>query len=106
MTFREALEIVDKAKRAVHLPEADTRLVKLSKERIGVQYHNTYIVRIQKDGNYVLAASKRDEATLFRLNFYSPAKIIIGSNSEWFMQDGLRFTDYIVIDSDGKPIRS
>lgn len=77
-----------KAKKLCH----NTRLVQLDADTWGVQFHNTIVIRIHRDGSYTLnSGGYRTVTTKKRLNLYGPVRVSQRA-FEWFAGD-VPFTD-------------
>lgn len=110
LTFASALKLFEAREgrsKSARL-EFNLRLVRLAPDLFGVQFHNTYVVRIWENGHYSLNSSgRRTEAVMKVINHYSPAKLRLPSQSskrrtEWEYPNGNPYADFDIIDSEGK----
>lgn len=80
-----------------------THLIRLSNNEIGVRYHETDVVKIRKDGSYVLdSGSWFTKCTKQRIEEFSPARIV-SVDGVWTIGDSL-FEDGIRVSRKGCPI--
>ena len=77
------------------------RLVELSSDTYGLQYHNTYVVRISQSGVYVLNPVRRDEETLKVLNSYTPVELELVGGQFYYKQTKQLCANLDTIDSLG-----
>lgn len=105
MTYLDALGLFSRArdKTAGKLLRRNTRLVR-TVDGFGVKLHNTIVVEILPNGNYVLNTGGWETVTTkARINYYSPATVF-QRKFKWFISNNLPFYDSITVDSDGKVV--
>jgi hypothetical protein len=103
LTFEEAEAMFEDSQglRSILLRE-DTRLVRLDEDRFGIQFKNTYVVRICQNGCYVLNSSRRmNEDVAKVIADYTPVEVKI-IDCEWkYAHNFVKFNDLDVVDSVG-----
>jgi len=68
----------------------------------GVILHRTCVVQIRPDGTYKLNSGGWETVTTKdKINTYSPARIWT-NRGQWFIEDGRRFFDGIVVNQQGE----
>jgi hypothetical protein len=86
LTFDEAEEMFTEAAegtRSIPLG-VDLRLVQLASDRYGVQFKNTYIIRICANGYYILNTAGRINEELAKIiSCYTPVRLV-QNGSSWF----------------------
>jgi len=72
---------------------------------IAIKFHDTDIVVIQPDGNYLLRIDGfQTVTTKARINEFTPARIT-QRGGLWFMKDGTSFKEGVIIDEKGAAIK-
>jgi hypothetical protein len=80
----------------------NTTLERIDKDTFGVKLHNTYVVKIHRDGTYtVTAGGWRTATTKDRINYYSPLSVYQRA-FEWFVGEKVVFFDGIKADAAGR----
>jgi len=108
LTFEQALELyrtrTDRRRSVLLAPH--TRLVPLAEDRFGVQYYNTYVIRILKNGLYVInVASRLCEEVVDVVATYSPLKLV-RKGGGWVNQHGQDFHNSSVVNAKGELVDS
>lgn len=102
-TFDEAKSIVDKARGGKKKLGNNTYLEKTD-DGYGIRLHQTYVVEILPDDQYRLDSGGWETVTTKdRINDYSPASIS-QKKGNWYLNDGTKYRDGIVVDSKGKEV--
>lgn len=83
-SFEEAQDFFEGIKAKSVLLEPDVRLVPLASDRFGIQYKNTYLIRICSNGCFIFNSSSRMNEEVARIiSAYSPVRLI-KHGVEWF----------------------
>lgn len=107
---RKMFEVREGRSKSVRL-EFNLRLVRLAPDLFGIQFHNSYLIRLWRDDTYTLnTAGHRTESARAVINAYSPAGLRLPNLSsrrrtEWKYSDGSDYADFDQIDSSGKLVR-
>jgi hypothetical protein len=84
--------------------ENNTYLERIDAETIGVRLHETFVVRINRDGTYSLhTGGWMTVTTKDRINAYGPVGVS-QHKGDWFLGDGTPFVDGMTITSEGVPV--
>ena len=88
--------------------EWNIRLVCLDEDTFGVQFRNTYLVRIRRSGHWTLNTCYRRTAEALKvINAYSPAQLSWTAPVKpprWIYRNGVEFQDYDTVGTDGLPV--
>jgi hypothetical protein len=107
LTFQQAKELYATRPRGRNSKELEPgiRLVRLSADRFGIQFKNTYLVRICDNGLFVLNTSGRpSNAALEVVNRFSPATVLRRGDQCVFV-NGQPFKDGTVVNEQGEPVQ-
>lgn len=78
-------------------PDVNTRIVYVNEDTYAIQYHQTKVVLIHRDGTYTLnSGGYRTPTTKKRINDYSPVKVF-QKKHEWYIGEGKPFIDYMKV---------
>jgi hypothetical protein len=108
LSFSKAEELFGKRKKGRSLLlRPNVRLVQLSPDRYGVQVHNTYLVRVDKSGAYVIAFGGEPTPDILQaLVDYSPVTLARNDRGQWVTQHGDVFKSPMICDISGNRIAS
>lgn len=107
MKFEEATEKLGKADRK-KLLERNTYLERINADTIGVRLHDTFVVKIHRNGTFTLnTGGWQTKTTRMRINQYSSA-YINQQDFEWYISNGkggtMPFESGMTVDATGKVV--
>lgn len=103
LTYDEIWQMFDEAghPRSIILGP-DLRLVILAEDRYGLQFRNTYLLRISQNGMFVYNTNGRKTPEALKvLNAYGPVELSPVGCSGWEFPDGTPYRDLCVVDLAG-----
>jgi hypothetical protein len=104
LTYAKAADLMDTARKGVRRLANNTYL-HAHQDGYAVQYHDTDVVVLRKDGTYVLdTGGWKTVSTKDRLNAFAPVRIH-SERGAWYLADGTPYADGLVVDADGKMIK-
>lgn len=103
LTYNDAAVFVSKGRNGSKKIGHNTYVEDIGNDTFGVRLHNTYVVRIYKDGTYTLhSGGWRTVTTKDRINANGPAKVY-QKNHVWYVGN-VPFTDGMRVDANGQPV--